>query len=548
MTGFSDLISWLIVGALVSCSTCAGPSDSNAAGSLVVKTTSGSFQGFNTGRGLEAWLGLPFAEAPVGDLRFKAPVSITKPSSQSVQNASAFGHACPQPDADLGAAQAEDCLFLNVWRPAGTAADAKLPILFWIHGGAYTSGAASDSAYDPTVILNRSVTVGKPIIFVSTNYRLNTFGFLASATVPLQYLNAGLLDQHAALQFVKSNAASFGGDPSKVTIWGQSAGAGSVEALLLFPPKPLTFRAAIADSSTGPFKSAPFPQQYDAPGKPFARLLSGTNCAAGPGAVACLRKVDFQTLRNLSNAMIDDTLNGQLWQPTIAPGSLFPKRPSKVIESGDFARVSYLAGTNLNEGNTFSHSTLGVPHTPSQEDALFDNFIGNLILDNTTLTSDVLNRIHQLYPANDSSLGAPFNTGDSLFDRSAAWYGDNMFLAPRRFFFDRTADKMPMFAYHFREFLPGDPVVDGVSHASELGLLFGTNTAPSEVGLANNFTDSYINFVNDMNPGAFWPTFNAKRPEVMQIMKDNITLIPDDFNLEKTNFLNTAEVLNEFEK
>jgi hypothetical protein len=120
------------------------------AASLVVDTTSGSFQGFNTGRDLEAWLGLPFAEAPVGNLRFKAPVLISKSSTTSVQNATAFGHACPQPDdGSLGATQAEDCLFLNVrrssiygsyldrmlqvFRPAGTASNAKLPILFWLH-------------------------------------------------------------------------------------------------------------------------------------------------------------------------------------------------------------------------------------------------------------------------------------------------------------------------------------------------------------------------------------------------------------------------------
>jgi hypothetical protein len=115
----------------------------------------------------------------------------------------------------------------------------------------------------------------------------------------------------------------------------------------------------------------------------------------------------------------------------------------------------------LNEGNTFSQSVLGVSHAPVQEDALFDQFIGHLILDNTTLTQSTLDTIHQLYPANDSSLGAPFNTGDSLFDRSAAWYGDNMFLAPRRFFFNHASTSMPMWAYHFREFLPGDPIVDG---------------------------------------------------------------------------------------
>jgi len=105
-----------------------------------------------------------------------------------------------------------------------------------------------------------------------------------------------------------------------------------------------------------------------------------------------------------------------------------------------------------------------------------------------------------------------------------------------------------MWAYHFREFLPGDPIVDGVSHASELGLLFGSNLAASELTFANIYLDAYVNFVNHLNPGSFWPTFDVRNPQVMQLKKDNITLIPDDFNLQKTNFLNTDKVLNEFQK
>ncbi|KZS94245.1 alpha/beta-hydrolase [Sistotremastrum niveocremeum HHB9708] len=466
------------------------------------------------------------------------------------RHATQFGHACPQPDSTgLGATQSEDCLFLNIWRPANLKQSAALPVLFWIHGGAYTTGASSDPNTDPTILIQRSQAIGKPIIFVSTNYRVNTFGFLASSAVAPENLNAGLLDQHAALAFIQSNIAKFGGDPDKVTIWGQSAGAGSVQALLMFPPAKPSFRAGIADSSTGPFKSSPFPQQYDEPGKPFSRLLEGTGCKSGPGSVACLQAVPFETLRNLSNSLIAGRLNGQLWQPAVGPpGSLVPERPSSRMNRGDFLRLPYLAGTNLNEGTTFSDSILAVPHAPSQENELFDEFIGGLILDNTTLTKDVLDRIHTLYPANDPSLGAPFNTGDSLFDRGSTWYGDNMFLAPRRFFFDTAANLMPMYAYHFREFLPGENPVDGVAHASELGLLFGHNTAPSEVGLATFYRDAYINFVNDLNPGSFWPRYNLAKKEVLQIMKNNVTLIPDDFSLVETDFLNSAEVLGEFEK
>ena len=154
-----------------------------------------------------------------------------------------------------------------------------------------------------------------------------------------------------------------------------------------------------------------------------------------------------------------------------------------------------------------------------EEDARFDQFIGALILDNRTLTTDVLDRFHKLYPANDSSLGGRFNTGQSLFDRGEAWYTDNMYLAPRRLFFNKAAGSQTLFGYFFNEFIPGnDPTLGGelwctyffinckpdafiaVFHASELPLIFGGVPA-SELSLAEAFTDAYINFVTDLDPG-----------------------------------------------
>lgn len=104
---------------------------------------------------------------------------------------------------------------------------------------------------------------------------------------------------------------------------------------------------------------------------------------------------------------------------------------------------------------------MGDTHPGVSENTAFDQFIGALILDNTTLTPGVLNEIHALYPANDSANGAPFNTGNSLFDRGAAWYTDNMFLAPRRLFFDKAASLQPVFGYHFTEFIPGNSITLG---------------------------------------------------------------------------------------
>ncbi|KAJ3537401.1 hypothetical protein NM688_g6694 [Phlebia brevispora] len=282
---------------------------------LLVHLTSGSFVGqSSTTNGTERWLGIPFAQPPVGNLRFKAPVAITTPA-KGIQNATQFGNACPQlPSATTFGTQGEDCLTLNVWRPIATSGSEKLPTLVWFYGGAYMHGGTADPTFEPTRIIERSTTTNKPIIFVSVNWRVNTFGFLASKHVPLEDLNVGLQDQRAALIFLQDNIARFRGDPEKASahlylvhpslmnvhhsltsVTQQSAGAGSVEAHILFPAKQPLFRAGIMDSSTGPFKTAPVPAIYDELNQPFSNLLELVGCAEGPGSVECLRDTPFDS-------------------------------------------------------------------------------------------------------------------------------------------------------------------------------------------------------------------------------------------------------------
>lgn len=516
---------------------------------LDIVLSTGTFRGVTTTNGTEKWLGIPYAQSPVGNLRFKAPLAIQQPF-RTLQEASTFGDACPQPPSDdLGASMSEDCLVLNIYRPNGTSADAELPVLVWLHGGFYMIGSSSNPSTDPTRIINRSVAIGKPIIFVSLNYRLNTFGFLASAHVDPEDLNAGLLDQRAAFEFIQANIAPFGGDPSKLTIWGQSAGAGSVHAHVLYPSSQDLFRAAIMDSDTGPFKSSPNASVYDEPGKPFALLTAAVDCPADNTSLACLQRVSFQTLLNASNIFVLGTLNDQLWEPAIGPaGSFATERESTKIERGDFLHIPLIAGTNLNEGSIFSETLIGLNLTGEAEDNALRRFVLDTLVDDSPVTTDLLDAIVALYPANDSSLGAPFNTGDSLFDRGSAWYGDNMFLSSRRRFSEAAAPLQPAFAYFFSEFIPGNSPFLGVSHASELALLFGPVPDAVELDFANTYLDFYLNFINDLNPGSAWPQFTLPSKQIMQLKRDNITAIPDDFNLERTNFLSNQTVLDEFQK
>jgi para-nitrobenzyl esterase len=237
----------IVVWAVIACAAAAAWA--HPQGAPVVKTRNGDVQGV-VGHQVFVFKGIPYAAPPVGDLRWREP---HPPASwQGVRQASTFGNACIQTPG-LSAANggdagplSEDCLYLNVWTP-NLAPSTKLPVMVWIHGGAYIFGAGSLAIYDGASLANRGA------VFVSLNYRLAQLGFFAHPALeqesPGGPVNFGLLDQIAALEWVQQNIAQFGGDPNNVTILGQSAGAKSVLALFASPLARGLFRKGVAMSS-----------------------------------------------------------------------------------------------------------------------------------------------------------------------------------------------------------------------------------------------------------------------------------------------------------
>jgi para-nitrobenzyl esterase len=227
-----------------------GASAKSVADPLTAKTQQGKVHGKTINEGkVRAFLGLPFAAPPVGNLRWKAPVPAAK--WKGTRDATQYGARCVQRNVfkdmvfqDTG--PSEDCLYLNVFSPANAKSRSKLPVMFWIHGGGYAGGSASEPRH------NGDFLPTKGVVLVTINYRLSVFGFLATSELAKEANgeagNYGILDMIAALQWVKANIAQFGGDPGNVTIFGESAGSFAVSTLMASPIAQGLFHKAIGES------------------------------------------------------------------------------------------------------------------------------------------------------------------------------------------------------------------------------------------------------------------------------------------------------------
>lgn len=364
--------------ALMALSGCGGGSNGATSGAnstadpSLVLTDAGSLQGVKSDD-VVSFKGIPFAAPPVGDLRWRPPQAVAPWSS--VRAADRFGNDCKQASGSTPPANpvSEDCLYLNVWRPAN--ASGPLPVMVWIYGGGYVSGGSSYSANDGTQFAKQGV------VLVSLNYRVGRFGFFghpaltaAAAQTGEPLGNYGYMDQIAALQWVQRNIAAFGGDPRNVTVFGESAGGESIHNLMTSPMAANLFQKAINQSGNGRVNQAYGRYLRPTPGAPLPSAEEQGVTFAQQFGITGTDVSTLGALRALSSAQVFDN-GGELSTPhgiatfaggAIIDGKLVPDEPQVLYNKGQFQKIPVMLGTN--------DLDLGFPRPAATKDDAFAVF------------------------------------------------------------------------------------------------------------------------------------------------------------------------------
>ncbi|KAK7178687.1 hypothetical protein PSPO01_15266 [Paraphaeosphaeria sporulosa] len=468
------------------------------------------------------FLGVPYAQPPMGHLRYNHPQPVNQ--SWSRRPVTAYGPWCHSAPLNLpGFSQtgfphneSEDCLTLNVVRPSKAHRNLNLPVLVWIYGGGFQEGGSADQRYNMSFLVRESVKMGSPIIGVSFNYRLSGFGFLPGRAVGESgTANLGLYDQRLALHWVKENIAAFGGDPSRVTISGESAGACSVgQHFLAYSGRDDgLFRAGIAESG-GPVNSSPF-LSLDEQDVLYDGVLNKTECDTAVDTLECLRSTDVETLKA--------AFQGGLFTPVI-DGDMIPNYPSVSLQEGRFVRRPILIGANTNEGTSIAASVGGLGINGSAD---FRTLIARLWpgIANATIeiiADEYLNNLseEEVEEGLGTVMPSPGPEYGALYGRVTLWQGDVMFISGRRHAAEVWSQHgVPAYSYCFDTVPNGiDPGILGVTHFQEVPYMFrnydGVGFAINR--LASNFTDvrqgrhavsnlmsrMWISFTNEMSPNA----------------------------------------------
>ncbi|KAJ9603768.1 hypothetical protein H2200_011954 [Cladophialophora chaetospira] len=433
------------------------------------------------------YLGVPFAASPT---RFAPPATPTPWSKP--YDATNFSFTCPQqfnyPEAarnqsmefynlGLQADEGEDCLNLNIWTPATPGRNKT--VMVWIYGGGLNFGSNSLTVYDGT-----SFAANQDVVVVSINYRTNLYGFPGAPQLPFDELNLGFLDQRFALAWIQRNIHAFGGDPAKVTIFGESAGGASVDLLVLTHPKRPPFRAAITESGTAVLYSGLQPKNNP---QPWNAMVQAVNCSNASDILACVRAVPQPVLTSTIEHLANE------FRPVI-DNITVPAHPETLRRSGKIAHVPILTGSNANEGRIFNLPSVNATSAIPYITALF------------SISDQQAQALASLYPI-------PSEYISNAYEQISQIQTDFIFTCPAGLQFNGThaAKIMSPWRYFYNASFANlnfGSVDLGVYHSSEIVSVFGTypkvGTTRHQVRLSQYMQSAWATFAKNPAKGPGW--------------------------------------------
>lgn len=471
--------------------------------------------------GVEEYHNLPYVQPPVGALRWRAPQAPALRNEP--RDARMLGPGCPQPPGGPEFTS-EDCLQLNVWRPA---TPGPHPVMLWIHGGGFVIGSAVQPA-DGGLQYDGAAFARLGVVFVSINYRLGVLGFLAQrdllgeAPDHLQSGNYGLQDQIAALQWVRENIASFGGDPARVTVFGESAGGVSACALLTAPAARGFFERVIMQSGICSWDLSTLSTalvQGD-------RITAAAGCGAAQDRRACLRALSVEQLLAAAPASSDpvNSLDGERFWPVV-DGYVLAQAPGRAIAAGNAAAVPLMIGSNDDETSTLVPASLLPASVAGYEAAIRARF------------PSIADAVLQRYPA--TLYPTPQQAYQDLLD-------DLTFSCPaRRAAADHSAQGNTVFHYALTEILP-EPGLAALEsfHGLDILLLFGdlSQAQPAVRNLGERMQRTWVDFAYGREPGSsdaiLWPRYSAASRQSLEINRASSGIL-DDYRRSQCEFWNT---------